>query len=221
MKLPSVLTQLPPRHSSGSRTHSSTSGHVEERAAVKAWTRAGRGRAHGSCPPPLPTHTPALPRRAWRLGAPVREFELKGAGASQPKKEAGIRRTVRAMRLTFLESPKETLRSHPVAQSPGIRAGSGLQLQPPQAPVLCPSFHPSGPPQGLGTCCSPFRPIFQPLITTFSPTLSATTSGPPRTGHPWGPHPTPSRSPLGCFSQWPFCMCLGICFRNIGLPIRS
>lgn len=151
---------------------------------MKAWTRAGRGRAHGSCSPPPPTHTLALPRRARRLGAQVREFKLKGAGASQPKKEAGICRTVRATRLTFPESLKETLRSHPVAHSLqasawGAGCGSSLfKLQsrvPPSTPrahprALAPAVLPSG------RSSSPSSPHLVPL--SLSHNLRSPQNGP-------------------------------------------
>lgn len=196
-----MLVQVPPRHSSGSRAHSSTSGSVEGHS----WHEDAGTRGHDVARSLSPWHpgpiTPAEARKAWRFGALMtraEEFE-PGEAARQMGRETGILRRIRTTRLTLLESLKEALRNPP--------GGHGRQARPsparhqcraqgprhpphhlPHTPVSRASFYPSGPPRA-----SAHAVFLQALFGPSSPhllSLSQPQPQAPQMGHiPQAPFP--------------------------------
>ena len=103
-----------------------------------------------------------------------------GAGCATPRLELQSR------------VPPSTPQAHPRAFAPGVQGPPGSLHRNP--------FHPSGPPQGLCTCCSPFRLLLQPLFTTFTLTLSHNLKS-HRTGPIPGDHTLPYRVALSSASH--------------------
>lgn len=178
--------------------------------------RGGGGVARGSFSLQPPVPSPRLCPGA--LEAQMSQRSRVGAERSRDKSgrrlefpgESGPRVTEGAP-----EKPPCRAQWEGEGQCPGISVGSRLSHPAPQAPVSCTSFHPSGPPQGLCTCCSPFGLIFQPLFTTFSPTLSATPQAPQNR--------TSLRTTLH-LTTWPSQALLTVAVlhvSNISFPIRS
>ena len=147
-----MLVQVPPRHSSGSWAHSSTSGHVERERRCEMLTQVGvMGLTEA---PPCCPHPPTL--SPW--GVDDRgESEWEGSWNSQSFQEH---------RLTFPEL-KEALRNAlPTPEVTGGRQGpapAGISTwnqgphhssnHPPPTPASGASSHLSCQPQGLCTHC--------------------------------------------------------------------
>lgn len=183
------------------------------------------GVAHGSFSLRSPAHHWLRPGEPG--GSGLTGCELGGAGTGQPSQEPGSSGEAHVPRGP--EGGPEKNPAGPCGRARCKHPQGRLSHPPPPTPASCTSFHSSGPPQGLCTCCSPFRLLLQPLFTTFAPTLSHNCKphsqpqpqAPQNRTRPWGPHSPPARGPLKSSSQQPFCISPGLNFINISLPIRS